>query len=188
MHKLVKVYRNWYSWCITLFGFIVFAYLLFFTARGNFYWFQMTSSNTGVLDKLSVLTGSFPYLFTTAFESLNGFLTLLVSLLQGVLLNLILYTKVFAKADVVCKIGKRTTATSSIGAVIAFLGVGCTACQTAIILPLISIFATTLSSVAVGIIMDAILAIAIVLSAFSILSLLSIVKSDKLPAIKEENE
>jgi hypothetical protein len=148
----------------------------------------MTSSQTNLLEKFAVLAGSFPYIFTTAFESLNGFLSLLVSLLQGFLLNLILYTKVFAKGDVICKIGKRTAATSGIGAIIAFLGVGCTACQTAIILPLISVFASALSSVAVGIIMDMILLIAIVLSTFSILSLLTIIKSDKIPVIEEKSE
>lgn len=130
---------------------------------------------------------SFPHLFTQVLDvPVNSMLCLLVAGLQGVLLNLILFTKVWGKQQTICKIGKRTGVTATIGAVLSFFGVGCTACQTALIIPVITLFTAGLSGFAVGLIMDTILLIAIVLSLFSTLNLLKIVTDSNTQPLKGE--
>jgi hypothetical protein len=182
LKAFVKVYQQWYSWVVSLLVSVLFMYILKVSLVWEFYVGVIFTPNLGLSDKLSTIFDPLTTLFSfMEGQELQSVLIVLVSLLQGIVLNLILYIKVFKKselqANASCKIGAGTATTGGIGAVISFLGVGCVPCKTALISPILSVLlAGSVSVFAQTVVMIAILLISVLLSVYSILKMLESIK------------
>jgi hypothetical protein len=160
--------------------FALFMMLLQFSQLATFYGPLLFSPNVSAGGKLEIVGNIVQSAFTPTL-SLNFILVLIVALLQGIVVTLILYVKVFKRKEIeeqaVCEVGKGATVSGGIGAVISFLGVGCAPCQTALISPLLALItAGTASLIVAEIIMDSILVFAGLLSLYAIFKMLEQLK------------
>jgi hypothetical protein len=184
--QLKRVYLKWYSWVICLATFLLFMYIIRVSQILDFYFAVVTSLNVGFADKVEAIVDPVIQLFNfNDGFNFNSILVIVVSLLQGVVISVLLYIKVFQKkeiakltANTTCKIGASSGFSGGIGAFISFFGVGCVPCKTALISPLLSVIFSAGGPVAFAssVIMDAILLISILLSVYSILKMLSMLK------------
>jgi hypothetical protein len=177
LKQLSRVYKNWYSVPITLVTAFFYLYLVIgIQTIGNsatilFSTKTSTQSKADVIISPVLAMGSF-FHFT-----INSILTVTVAILLGVLLTIVLYIKFFGAKEIamntVCKISKDTKATGGISAVIAFLGVGCVPCHTAVLSPLVALLVTGGSVFVTNVIQNAILAIAVILTVYAIITMLN---------------
>jgi hypothetical protein len=176
---------------------VFFMYILSVAQIWENYIGVLLTPNLGFADKFETFLEPFSALFMPEVETpLQAVLIIVVSVLQGVVVNLMLYMKVFKKkeleAKATCKIGASTAVSDGVGAVISFFGVGCVPCKTALISPLMSIFfAGSVSVFAQTAIMIAILLIAVLLSVYSVLKMLNQLRSvtqDKVTSVSSKNK
>lgn len=154
------------------------------------HYFQITTSlNVNFAAKLEQIIDPVIQLFNyTDGFSFNSFLIIVVSLLQGIVVTLLFYIKIFKQREIqqiaTCKIGADTSISSGIGAFISFFGVGCVPCKTALISPVISLIFTAGGPIAfaTALIMDAILMISILLSVYAICKMLYLICEVYYPA------
>lgn len=163
---LVRVLRNPKYAAFGLLIAFIFSTLIFFFINSTFYWPFITSS-LSFPGKIEVIWRLVEAMSIEFFTSVNGFLLLLVAVLQGVALSVLAYVIRRNRQ------GDRSISgqvnRSGIASVAAAIGLGCVPCGTSIVLPIVSIFISGASSAATAInLMNLILLIvALLLSIYS---------------------
>jgi hypothetical protein len=166
---LAKLYSKPTSWLLSLVVFFALAFLLTFSNLAAFY-ASLLGSSISVTDKFSVLGNIFLSIFTNV-TSLQGACVVVISLIQSVAVSAIVYIKLYQPK--VCKIGKKTGAATIFGSVLMFFTVGCTACGTSVLLPVLTLILGTVSASVAGAVSSAILVVAFVLSLVATAKLLN---------------
>jgi hypothetical protein len=165
---LARLYSKPTSW---LLGFVVFfalAFLLTFANIGTFY-ASLLGSNIGVADKFGVLRNIFLSIFTNT-TSFEGACVVVISLIQSVAVSAIVYIKLYQPK--VCKIGKKTGVATIFGSVLMFFTVGCTACGTLVLLPVLTLILGIVSASVARVVSSAVLVVAFALSLLATAKLL----------------
>lgn len=143
----------------------LFSLLMFFLINASFYWPLLTSA-LPLDDKIGVIGTMIAAMVGEYATTVNGFLLLVVSLLQGVVVASLLYVirrNRQSNAEL-----QQAARRSGVAALAATFGLGCVPCGTAVILPLVSIIFSGSSAVlAANITSLLLLVIALVLSLYS---------------------
>lgn len=150
-------------YAVLAFGFaLAFALLMYLVINGSFYW-PLFVSRLPFADKLSVfgdMTVAMGKSFVTTFE---GAMLLVISLMQGAAFSVMVYTMRRNK-----RIDTKTMGGGTIAMVAAALGLGCVPCGTSLIMPIVTLFASGGAYAAANTASLIVLAIALILSFYSL--------------------
>lgn len=145
----------------------LFAVFVFFLINHGFYG-SLLLSRLPLLDKIGVLGGMIGQMFVGFFTTVNGFLLLVVAVLQGVSIALLAYVLKKNKQSSGLMPAKQIGA-SGFAAIAAALGLGCVPCGTSLLLPVAAVFFSgSAAAAAVNSASLVILLIALVVSLFAI--------------------
>lgn len=111
-----------------------FALLMYVIINGGFY-VPLLTSRLPLTDKVGVFVGMLQSLGISFFTTVDGFLLLLVSLLQGIAFAAMVYTMRRNKRFDTATVGGGTLAM-----VATTLGLGCVPCGTSLIMPIVTLF------------------------------------------------
>lgn len=139
-----------------------FAILIYFFIQIGFYG-PLYGSRLPVSDKLSVFVSMIGQMASGFFTSVDGFLLLVVSLLQGVAFALMIYTMRRNK-----KIDAGTVGGGGIAMFAAALGLGCVPCGTSLIMPIATLLFSSSAYAAANAASLVVLVIAFILSVYSV--------------------
>jgi hypothetical protein len=129
---VVYVLRLWRYTILAIFITLLFAFVLTLVTSGSTD-FKLLVSALPITDKLGVLGDVFVRIFTNL-TSLDGVATLLLSLLQGVAVALLVFN--FKHQH---KLDGESVAGSGLAGLIAMLGLGCSACGTSLLMPIVTL-------------------------------------------------
>ena len=120
---------------------IVFYELIFWSLNLGLAGYLLTAPFLGISERLAIFTSSFTSLFTQPTSTL-GMLLLLVSLLQGISLSMLIYTIRYERQQARSFMGAFGGA--GLAGILSVLGLGCAACGTSLVTPLLTfLFATS---------------------------------------------
>jgi hypothetical protein len=179
------VVRKWRYACLAVLLALLFAFIFTLVAGGSTD-FKLLFSSLPVADKLSVLGAVFIKVFTNI-TSLGGVATLLLSLLQGITITLLIFN--YKQQH---KLDSAGAADSGIASVIALFGVGCSACGTSLLTPLITIFFSSSAYLVAEVLSNVIMIVAFVLILYAmrrlgIISFMTILAQRHIKGKKHEN-
>lgn len=123
-------------------GYLTLAFLLSFLFAQLIFWllnlgllgYILATPNLSLLEKVSFLAET-TLTFVKAADTLQGFLLLAVSIVQGLAITILVYN--FKRSSTVDRKSISGSSLASLGAVV---GLGCAACGTSLILPVVAIF------------------------------------------------
>ena len=161
---IAKVLKRPNYLAIAVFAMVVFATIIFLSINWGMYGSLLLSS-LPIDGKIVTIWMMFSRMVGEFFTTVNGFLLLMVSILQGVNIALLVYT--------LKRNHKTSTSSAALGsggfaAIAAALGLGCVPCGTSIILPIVSIFFSSSAYAAAEIVSGVILVLAFVVSCYAI--------------------
>ena len=119
---------------LAIFFAFLFALLMYVIINSGFY-VPLLASRLPLADKVGVFVGMLQSLGVSFFTMVDGFLLLLVSLLQGVAFAVMVYTMRRNK-----RFDTATVSGGTLAMVAATLGLGCVPCGTSLIMPIVTLF------------------------------------------------
>lgn len=171
--QILKNWRNSFGATLIAFAFFELTYWLF---NLSVLTTILTSGNVSLLEKIDVLLSPFRAIAATD-GYLQVWLMVILSLLQGVNIVLLIYVVRHQK-----KVDSRLVGGGSLAGLLAVIGLGCPACGTSLLTPLLAVF---VSGASVGLeetITNVALPLAIVISVYGMYVL-----GARIAAIKAEN-
>ncbi len=161
---IAKVLKRPAYLTIAVFAMAVFAMIIFLSINWGMYGSLLLSS-LPIDGKLATVGMMFARMVGEFFTTVNGFLLLIVSILQGVNIALLVYT---LKRNRKASASGAVLGSGGFAAIAAALGLGCVPCGTSIILPIVSIFFSSSAYAVAEIVSDVILVLAFVVSCYAI--------------------
>lgn len=138
----------------------IFSIILTAFANGTFYW-SLLFSQLGLIAKLHIID-KIMVEFLINLKTFSGFLTLLISILQGFCIILLIYNYRHQP-----KINLNQIGSSTLSTILAAIGLGCPTCGTSLILPIIGVFSSS-SLMLVGLFNNILIILSFVISCYAL--------------------
>lgn len=153
-------------YCVLALAFaLAFAFIMYAIINGGFYG-PLLMSRLPFMDKLAVVVGMLQALGASFFTTVDGFLLLLVSVLQGVAFAVMVYTMRRNK-----RFDSATVGGGTLAMVATALGLGCVPCGTSLIMPIVTLFFSSSAYAAANTASVIVLVFAFLLSLYSLFRL-----------------
>lgn len=141
---------------------LAFALFMYMVINGNFYW-PLYMSRLPFLDKVALFGDMTLNMAGSFFTSSEGFLLLIVSLMQGLAFATMVYTMRRNK-----RFDAATVSGGTVAMVAAALGLGCVPCGTSLIMPIVTLLFSSSAYAAASAASIVVLVVALLLSVYSL--------------------